>query len=136
MYNFKNNRIMPSGNHTGPTGQGPGTGRSRGFCSGFKAPGDESGLNRNRGSAIGISQGIGRNRKTGTGSRAAIGQGYSADRLLNFGLLISELIQNIPWKEILHKRDEIETLRAEAKRLRRSNAELEEKLRESERPKE
>ena len=41
-------------------------------------------------------------------------------------------IQHIPWQEILHKRDEIEELKTEAKRLKRSNEELEQKLRELE----
>ena len=30
---------MPQGDRTGPNGQGPMTGRGRGFCSGFNAPG-------------------------------------------------------------------------------------------------
>ena len=30
---------MPQGNGTGPNGQGPMTGRGRGFCAGFNAPG-------------------------------------------------------------------------------------------------
>ncbi|QRX63171.1 DUF5320 domain-containing protein [Dysgonomonadaceae bacterium zrk40] len=39
---------MPSGDRTGPLGQGPRTGRARGFCSGYDAPGYEDGLYRNR----------------------------------------------------------------------------------------
>lgn len=68
-------------------------------------------------------------RRAGIGRGAWNGQGYSADRLFNFGLLVSDLIQRIPWQEILRKRDEIEDLKTEAKRLKRSNEELEEKLR-------
>jgi hypothetical protein len=30
---------MPSGDRTGPTGMGPGTGRGAGFCAGFNVPG-------------------------------------------------------------------------------------------------
>ncbi len=37
---------MPTGDRTGPMGQGPRTGRARGFCSGFDAPGYEDGLLR------------------------------------------------------------------------------------------
>ena len=130
---------MPSGDRTGPMGQGPRTGRARGFCSGFDTPGYEDGLYRNRGWGVGINQtvqsgkgvasgrGFGRRRNAGRG--AGIGQGYGVDRLCSLGLLLSELVQHIPWQEILHKRDEIEELKTEAKRLKRSNEELEEKLR-------
>ncbi|HCC86451.1 MAG TPA: hypothetical protein DEQ06_07720 [Porphyromonadaceae bacterium] len=132
---------MPSGDRTGPMGQGPRTGRARGFCSGFDAPGYEDRLNRNRGwgvgrnqtagtgRRIGIDRGAGFGRRAGIGRGTWNGQGYSADRLFNFGLLVSDLIQRIPWQEILQKRDEIEDLKTEAKRLKRSNEELEEKLR-------
>ncbi len=133
---------MPTGDRIGPMGQGSRTGRARGFCSGFDTPGYEDGSYRNRGWGVGINQtvrsgkgvasgrGFGRRRNAGRG--AGIGQGYGADRLYSFGLLLSELIQHIPWQEILHKRDEIEELKTEAKRLKRSNEELEEKLRELE----
>jgi hypothetical protein len=132
---------MPSGDRTGPMGQGPRTGRARGFCSGFDTPGYEDGLYRNRGWGGGRNQparlgrrgiagrGAGLGRRAGTGRGAGVVQGYSADRLYSFGLLISELIQNIPWQDILHKRDEMKELKTEAQRLKRSNEELEEKLR-------
>ncbi|MDD3969198.1 MAG: DUF5320 family protein [Proteiniphilum sp.] len=132
---------MPTGDRTGPMGQGPRTGRARGFCSGFDAPGYEDGLYRNRGWGAGrnqptrlgrrgaVTRGAGFGRGAGTGRVAGIGQGYSADRLYSFGLLLSELIQHVPWQDILHKRDEMEGLKTEAKKLKRSNEELEEKLR-------
>lgn len=132
---------MPSGDRTGPMGQGPRTGRARGFCSGFDTPGYEDGLYRNRGwgacrdqiaisgRRIAVARGTGFGRRAGTGRGAGVVQGYSADRLYSFGLLISELIQNIPWQDILHKRDEMKELKTEAQRLKRSNEELEEKLR-------
>ncbi len=34
---------MPRGDRTGPDGQGPQTGRARGYCSGFDSPGYMSG---------------------------------------------------------------------------------------------
>lgn len=132
---------MPSGDRTGPMGQGSRTGRARGFCSGFDAPGYEDGLYRNRGWGAGrnqparlerrglVTRGAGFGRRAGIGRGAEIGQGYNADRLYSFGLLLSELIQNIPWQDILHKRDEMKELKTEAQRLKRSNEELEEKLR-------
>jgi hypothetical protein len=81
------------------------------------------------GRRVAVARGPGFGRRAGTGSGAGIGQGYGADRLYSFGLLLSELIQHIPWQDILRKRDEIEELKTEAKRLKRSNEELEEKLR-------
>ncbi|MDD2512757.1 MAG: DUF5320 family protein [Proteiniphilum sp.] len=132
---------MPSGDRTGPMGQGPRTGRARGYCSGFDAPGYEDGFSHNRGWGAGrnlparlgrrgtAGRGTGFGRRAGTGYAAGIDQGYGADRLYNFGLLLSELIQHVPWQDILHKRDEMEELKTEAQRLKRSNEELEEKLR-------
>ena len=132
---------MPSGDRTGPLGQGPRTGRARGFCSGYDAPGYEDGLYRNRDWAVGKNQparlgrrgagtrGGGFGRRARTGYAAGADQSYVADRLYSFGLLLSELIQQVPWQDILHKRDEMEGLKTEAKRLKRSNEELEEKLR-------
>lgn len=35
---------MPSGDRTGPMGQGPRTGRSLGFCSGYDMPGNLKGF--------------------------------------------------------------------------------------------
>ena len=132
--------MMPTGDRTGPMGQGSRTGRARGFCSGFDAPGYDDGLYRNRGWGAGrtqparsgrrvaVARGAGLGRRAGTGRGAGIGQNYSTDRLYSFGLLLSELIQQIPWQDILRKRDEMEELKTEAKRLKRSNEELEEKL--------
>jgi len=39
LLNYLKIEAMPQGNHTGPKGQGPGTGRQRGYCSGFDSPG-------------------------------------------------------------------------------------------------
>lgn len=131
---------MPTGDRTGPMGQGSRTGRARGFCSGSDTPGYEDGLYENRGwragrnqparlGSVAVARGPGFGRRAGTSRGAGIGQGYGADRLYSFGLLLSELILHIPWQDILRKRDEIEELKTEAKRLKRSNEELEEKLR-------
>ena len=37
---------MPAGDNTGPTGQGPRTGRGAGFCSGYDMPGYENPMPR------------------------------------------------------------------------------------------
>jgi len=57
---------MPRGDNTGPAGMGPMTGRAKGFCSGFNAPGFMNqgpwqGGFRNRGNGWG-NRGCGRNR--------------------------------------------------------------------------
>ena len=48
---------MPQGDRTGPMGQGPRTGRARGFCSGFNGPGYAGPCFRR-----GFGQGLGRGR--------------------------------------------------------------------------
>lgn len=40
---------MPSGDRTGPMGQGPMTGRSLGFCTGYDTPGYAKGMGRGMG---------------------------------------------------------------------------------------
>jgi len=53
---------MPNGNRTGPNGQGPMTGRVKGYCGGFGAPGyagQHSGR-CNRGRGLGLKKGLGR----------------------------------------------------------------------------
>jgi hypothetical protein len=58
---------MPQGDQTGPAGQGPMTGRRRGFCAGFNAPGyANGGFGRGRG----IGRGFGRGRGFGWRARA------------------------------------------------------------------
>ena len=50
---------MPSGDGTGPMGQGSLTGRGRGFCAGFNAPGFMNG-GFGRGRGFGVRRGFGR----------------------------------------------------------------------------
>lgn len=54
---------MPSGDRTGPMGQGSRTGRMLGYCSGYDAPGFAS----NFGGRMGRSFGFGRGRGRGNG---------------------------------------------------------------------
>ena len=58
---------MPRGNKTGPTGEGPMTGRSQGFCTGNMQPGSIS-------NQFNQGQGFGRGQGRGMGRRGA-GQG-------------------------------------------------------------
>jgi hypothetical protein len=54
---------MPRGDRTGPNGQGPMTGRGRGYCSGSDAPGiDAPGPGRGSGVGGGWGRGMGRGR--------------------------------------------------------------------------
>ncbi len=60
---------MPAGDKTGPTGQGPMTGRKMGFCSGNDSPGfSNSGTDKKTGRGIGGGLGRGRNSMRGAGS--------------------------------------------------------------------
>ena len=62
---------MPAGDKSGPLGQGPRTGRGKGFCSGSSAPGyanDEDRRGMGRGPAgKGKGSGAGRGRQKGGG---------------------------------------------------------------------
>ncbi len=73
---------MPNGNHKGPVGNGPKTGRRAGFCAGFDGPGYQNGGPR---SDAGMDMGRGfagrgrRNRfcaPTGFGQGRGMGTGY------------------------------------------------------------
>jgi hypothetical protein len=107
---------MPSGNRTGPMGQGPGTGRSLGFCSGYDTPGYAKGF----GMAMGRGMGMGR------------GAGFGRGR--NFGRFFSGLSQFFPWQQSVNKDDEIKMLKSQAEAFSRTQADLEKRLRELENP--
>lgn len=63
---------MPFGDHTGPSGMGPRSGRGFGFCSGYSHPGFVAG--RGRGFGRGMGPGFGRSR--GWGRQFGPGVGY------------------------------------------------------------
>lgn len=58
---------MPAGDRTGPAGQGPRSGRGKGFCSGNSTPGFNNDDNRRRAGRIG-GRGMGRGRGRGRGT--------------------------------------------------------------------
>ncbi len=60
---------MPSGDRTGPMGQGSRTGRMLGYCSGYDAPGFASNIGGRIGRAFGFGRGRGRGRGYGFGWR-------------------------------------------------------------------
>lgn len=107
---------MPSGNRTGPMGQGPRTGRAFGFCSGYDTPG------YTKGSGTAMGRGFGR----GMGRGRGFGQGR------NFGSFFSGLGQFFPWRQSAGKDDEIRMLRSQSEVLSRTQADLEKRLRELE----
>jgi len=70
---------MPSGDRTGPSGMGPGTGRAIGYCHGFDSPGYTKGPGRvaGRGCRAGYGRGMGRGQGFMTGKgRGFYGQGF------------------------------------------------------------
>jgi hypothetical protein len=69
---------MPGGDGTGPTGQGPMTGRGAGFCAGYSVGGYANPLPR-RGMGFGRGRGIGRGRGF---RRMAFAQVTPVDRIV------------------------------------------------------
>ncbi|MBD3414104.1 MAG: hypothetical protein GF421_06720 [Candidatus Aminicenantes bacterium] len=62
---------MPAGNRTGPLGQGPRTGRSLGFCSGYDTPGYMK-----PGPGMGLGRGFRRRGGFSRGMGRGFGRGY------------------------------------------------------------
>jgi len=110
---------MPSGDRTGPMGQGPVTGRGLGFCSGYDSPGYTKGF----GAGMGRGFGFGRGRGFGRGQ----GRGFGWGR--NFGAPYP----GYPYPgQALSKDDEIKMLKLQAEALARSQKEIEDRLSELE----
>lgn len=106
---------MPYGDYTGPTGQGPGTGRMSGFCRGFNSPGyfRRTGPGAGRGYGRGAG-GMGQRKGRGAGGRFA-GFGIGFGRAAAFD-----------------KEEEMEILKNRALFLKRSQKEIEKRLSELE----
>ena len=103
---------MPSGDRTGPVGQGPMTGRSSGFCAGYDTPGYVKGF---RG-------GIGR------GFRFGRGRGQGAGWGRNFGGGFADFFPGFSWGHSISKDDEINMLKSQAEYLKRSQKDIEKRL--------
>ncbi|NOZ12296.1 MAG: DUF5320 domain-containing protein [Acidobacteria bacterium] len=58
---------MPYGDHSGPMGYGPRTGRGMGFCNGYDAPGAVNGGRMGGGFGRGFARGMGRGMGRGFG---------------------------------------------------------------------
>lgn len=102
---------MPSGDRTGPRGQGPMTGRAFGFCGGYDTPGYEKGFG-SQGRGFGFRRGMGRHRGFGGGGyRDWSFSGYNASPY---------------W--IQDKGNEIEMLKSQSEALKRMQKDIEKRL--------
>jgi len=109
---------MPRGDRSGPSGQGPGTGRAFGYCYGFDSPGYTKGPGRGMGMGYGFGRGMGRGHGFGRG------WGYSAP--------YQGLAPGSPGMSPMSKEDEIKLLKSEAESLKRSQKDIEKRLSELE----
>lgn len=96
---------MPRGDRTGPSGQGPGTGRAFGYCYGFDSPGYTKGPGRGMGMGYGFGRGMGRGRGFGRG----FGPGYQMTAPVS-------------------KEDEIRFLKSDADALKKTWQDLEKRI--------
>ena len=108
---------MPAGDRTGPLGQGP---RTSGFCSGFNTPGYVTSFGGGMGRGFG--RGIGR----------GMGRGRGFGRNWNPGNVASGFNQGFPWGSSITKEDEIKVLKSQSEFLKRSQKEIERRLKEIE----
>ncbi len=111
---------MPSGDRTGPVGQGPMTGRSSGFCSGYDTPGFAKGFGGGMGRGFRFGRGRGRGSGWGRNFRA----GFA-------GLFPGFLSENSTSKD-----DEINMLKSWAEYLKSSQKDIENRLGELEKERE
>jgi hypothetical protein len=109
---------MPKGDRTGPSGQGPGTGRAFGYCYGFDSPGYTKGPGRGMGMGFGFGRGMGRGRGFGRG------WGYNAP--------YQGFAPGYPRMSPMSKEDEIKLLKSESETLKRSQKDIEKRLSELE----
>lgn len=112
---------MPSGDRTGPVGQGSMTGRSLGYCAGYDTPGFT------RGFGGGMRRGFGSGRGMGRGG----GYGRGLSRGLRFGWPQAFYAQANPWKAP-DKEEEIKILKSQAEELSRTQKEIEKRLKDLE----
>jgi len=109
---------MPAGNNTGPLGQGPGTGRGLGFCSGYDSPGYTKGPGAGMGRGLRFRGGAMGNRGFGRGLGFRHGFGW---RHNNPG-------QNYSNEAYNSQEDEISALKSQSKNLKQSLEYIEKRL--------
>jgi hypothetical protein len=103
---------MPLGDHTGPMGQGPMTGKSSGLCSGIDT----------RGYVKGFGGGMGRGFIFGRGGGRGSGWGR------NHGGSFAGLFPGFRWANSIIKDDEISILKSQAEYLKRFQKDIEKRL--------
>ena len=94
---------MPQGDRTGPMGQGSGTGRALGLCSGYESPG----------CMRGFGQGEGRRRPLGRRKSSNYGKGRRKDR----GRIFGKAFHSFNRGDSLNPEEEIRLLKAETEQL-------------------
>ena len=111
---------MPGGDRTGSMGQGPGTGRGLGYCSGFDTPEFTKGAGYGMGRGFGFGRGMRYGRGMGGGRGFNLGWGISTG---NAGF-----VPGYPWAQPMSKEDEVKLLKSQADSLKRSQNDIEKRL--------
>jgi len=101
---------MPSGDRTGPIGQGAMTGRALGLCTGNDSPGFATRFGMGAGRGAGLGRGLGR--------------GIGIGRARGF----SRFLWGAPWGQSESKEDEVRMLKSQAEALGRTQKEIEKRL--------
>lgn len=111
---------MPSGDRTGPQGQGPGTGRQLGYCSGYESPGHTKGFGKGRNSDHFYGRGMGR----GSGRRRGRGFGgfhYAQNDFIDYAR------GSYPQHSV-NKEDELQMLKSRAEALNNLQKDLQKRI--------
>lgn len=117
---------MPAGNRTGHIGQGPVTGRGLGYCTGYETPGFTKGLGARMGRAFGLGSGFGMGRGMSRGG--GVGRQFRG--------FASEYYPPYHWMQEISKEDELEMLRTQAEDIKKTQSDIEKRIKELEQDKE
>ncbi|MFO7657227.1 MAG: DUF5320 domain-containing protein [Bacteroidales bacterium] len=117
---------MPSGDRTGPMGQGSRTGRALGLCTGNDSPG----YTKEFGGGMG--RGLGNGRRAGMGRGQGMGKGRGMGRGRSFGLPFSGLSNTSPLPADANREDEINMLKSQSVALYQTQKDIEKRLEELE----
>ncbi|MGQ1948778.1 DUF5320 domain-containing protein [Geofilum sp. OHC36d9] len=116
---------MPSGDRTGPMGQGPVTGRGLGFCSGYDSPGFTKGFGGGGRQSGGFNNG-GYGSGMGRGMRNGFGAGRGRNRFN------SSADASFAGFSGLSRTDEKKYLQSQVEALRQTQKDIEQRLKELE----
>lgn len=121
---------MPQRDRSGPMGQGPMTGRAMGICTGNGTLGFRGGYGGGMGKGFGYGFGRGRGGARGMGRGMGMGMGYGWGH--RTGLYHEGFFMDFPWARTITREDEIKILKAQAEYLKRSQNDIEKRLKELE----